>query len=450
MKLFRHTRLTITAVAVTAIAISTSIGVTGTGADAAITDSGLASRFSADLYGDVTTIGNREPACGHDCAEASSARLRIPEGATVAHARLSWASGLGEACRTDAPTASTRLRVGDAEAATVPGRVTGGDTAEADVTKRLSGLAGGTAVTVEGVRAGDCAAGWSLTVAYELPRGRADGVVKRHVAIYGGALTASESALRLDGFRRFGTAAPRLSATGYGDTRLSVNGTAIAPAGSHITDTPLPEGVIAAGDTSADIGISGAEPLLQQVALSVPVPDVSINATATPQRIGPGDTVVHTITVTNNGDAPVEDASFRVDLSRALDDATRPFDVTASTGESVFKGRSLKWTGTLPAEATATLTYSVTVKNPRPGDGKLESTVIGGTDTNCSAKKPASECFVKLSFPPRPKVDVNDSGTGIFLPVTGAPVGGLFALATVALLGGAALWLASRRPGRAR
>lgn len=104
----------------------------------------------------------------------------------------------------------------------------------------------------------------------------------------------------------------------------------------HVVEAEVPADALAASDTGVAIGFTGSDLLVRQVALSVPMDELHFTTTATPTRIGRGSTVTTTVTVTNHGPEPVPDASFRVDLSRALDDATRPVAITASAGRPVF------------------------------------------------------------------------------------------------------------------
>ena len=83
-------------------------------------------------------------------------------------------------------------------------------------------------------------------------------------------------------------------------------------------------------------------------------------------------------------------------MSGVLDDATYNDDAAASVGTVTFSSPNLTWSGSLAAGATATITYSVTVKNPDTGNGTLTSTrstsategsncPSGGTDPRCTA-----------------------------------------------------------------
>ncbi|MFE6867956.1 hypothetical protein ACFVFS_15495 [Kitasatospora sp. NPDC057692] len=104
-----------------------------------------------------------------------------------------------------------------------------------------------------------------------------------------------------------------------------------------------------------------------------------------PVRVG--DKVTYTVTITQKGAAEVKGATITDDLSKVLDDATYNSDIKASTGTAEVKDGKLTWTGDLPAGATATLTYSVTVTGL--GDARLHNTVTTTDDKrgHCETEK---------------------------------------------------------------
>ncbi|MGW2401704.1 DUF7927 domain-containing protein [Kitasatospora sp. NPDC001664] len=135
----------------------------------------------------------------------------------------------------------------------------------------------------------------------------------------------------------------------------------------------------------------------------VPVKHLTVKKTAAPAEAKPGDKVTYTVTVTNDGGTAFPGASFSDDLSKVLDDAVYGNDATASAGTASYAAPTLSWTGDLAVGASATITYSVTVKNPPSGDRELANTVTSpdsncppnSTDPNCSAVVPVKHLTVK-------------------------------------------------------
>lgn len=115
----------------------------------------------------------------------------------------------------------------------------------------------------------------------------------------------------------------------------------------------------------------------------------------------PGDVATYTVTLVNTGGSAFTagaPATFTDDLSEVLDDATYNGDV--SSGGAVA-GTELSWAGPLAVGATVTVTYSVTVNDPRTGDGTMTNVVVptspGGdcsTDGQCRTETPIASYIV--------------------------------------------------------
>ncbi|MCG3753567.1 DUF11 domain-containing protein [Amycolatopsis sp. Poz14] len=114
--------------------------------------------------------------------------------------------------------------------------------------------------------------------------------------------------------------------------------------------------------------------------------------TASPATAQPGDKVTYTVTARNPGTATYRGASFTDDLSRVLDDATYNNDVTATAGTVAYAEPTLTWTADLPAGATATITYSVTVGATPAGDSELRNAITGPVDSSCPPGNTDQEC----------------------------------------------------------
>ncbi|MFC4531525.1 DUF7507 domain-containing protein [Sphaerisporangium dianthi] len=130
--------------------------------------------------------------------------------------------------------------------------------------------------------------------------------------------------------------------------------------------------------------------------VTVLVPQLTITKSTNVATATPGDTVTFTVTVANTGPTAYTGASFTDSLTTVLTDAVYNNDATASTGTVGYTAPNLTWTGDLAIGATATITYTVTVRDPDPGDKRpyngVTSTTLGnncppgGTDQACIAR----------------------------------------------------------------
>ncbi|MFF9476394.1 hypothetical protein ACF1E9_27725 [Streptomyces roseolus] len=348
-------------------------------------------RYQASLYGDFTTVGNTVTGCpaapadlAARCAAAtagegadtndtfvtrrldtartggaygsSTGRVRLPEGAEVAYARLSWGGNDGtyratggaelERCAPsgadvapspgDPATTAPLLAVGARAAAPVsidsmvvdPADAHGPHyyTGESDVTAAFAGVTGADAplaVGVSGVWAPNgkgCVAGWSLTVVHRFPGpDPAKAPERRSVHLLGGHVVqrpgSPATTVTVDGFRRAPGKA-RASVTAYeGDRstpgdRFLVGGKEVTGSSAGTTDdffagegdgavspdlvdnlsvdakeVDVPDGAIPVGATSADLSFAtdGDTYVPAALAFSVPVADLEVTRTATPE-----------------------------------------------------------------------------------------------------------------------------------------------------------------------
>ncbi|MEV6201703.1 hypothetical protein AB0M64_17260 [Streptomyces sp. NPDC051771] len=460
-------------------------------------------RYQESLYGDFTTIGNTVMGCPETpadlaarCATAtrgegadnnntfvmrrldtagtgdahgsSTGRVRLPEGAEVAYARLSWGGNDGtyrgpsgarlKRCDIsgadvapspgDPATTAPLLAVGAKAAAPVsidsmvvdPADTSGPHyyTGESDVTAAFAGVSGTgapVAVGVSGVWAPDgkgCVAGWSLTVVYRFPGpDPVKAPERRSVHVYGGHVlqrsASPATTITVDGFHRSPGKA-RASVTAYEGDR-NTPGDRFLVGGKTVTESPtgntgnffvgeddgavspdlvdnlsidakefdVPDGAIPAGAASAELtfSTSGDTYVPSGLAFSVPVPDLEVTKTAHPRTVRPGDTLTYTITAKNISGLDHPDASFADDLTETLDDADYAGDAKADLGEVAYEKRRIGWTGDLPAGKTATVTYSVKVKDPATGDGRLRNAVVVSSPrSNCGEGSEDPACAV--------------------------------------------------------
>ena len=76
----------------------------------------------------------------------------------------------------------------------------------------------------------------------------------------------------------------------------------------------------------------------------------------------------YTVTVINTGQTPYTGARLTDSLSGLLDDAVYNANAVATSGTLGYASPVLSWTGDLAVGQPVTITYSVTVRNPDPGD----------------------------------------------------------------------------------
>ncbi|QXV56260.1 DUF11 domain-containing protein [Amycolatopsis sp. TNS106] len=138
---------------------------------------------------------------------------------------------------------------------------------------------------------------------------------------------------------------------------------------------------------------------------TTPVSGLSIEKTVDKQSANPGDIVKYTVTVTNTGQTKLTGATFTDDLTQVLDDADYQNDGAATVGDVSYAAPKLTWTGDLGVDETATVTYTVKVKNPNTGDNRLKNVVSsetpggncppGSTDPDCGTETPVSGLEIK-------------------------------------------------------
>jgi uncharacterized repeat protein (TIGR01451 family) len=125
---------------------------------------------------------------------------------------------------------------------------------------------------------------------------------------------------------------------------------------------------------------------------------LSLTVSANTSAVAAGGKVNYTVTAVNVGSVAYTGATFTASLAGTLDDATYNADAAATTGTVTFTSPNLTWTGNLAIGATATVTYSVTAKNPDPGDGTLTTSVVSTTTgNNCKAGNTDAHCSVTVT-----------------------------------------------------
>ncbi|MFD4670794.1 GEVED domain-containing protein [Lentzea sp. NPDC058450] len=191
-------------------------------------------------------------------------------------------------------------------------------------------------------------------------------------------------------------AAPRLAWTGD----LAVGGTATVTYTVKVGDP---------ADFKLDNVITSTTPGAncpggEKCSTSTPIAGLRIEKSDDRDEVVPGDTVTYTIKVTNTGQTVQTGASFTDDLTQVLDDARYNDDAQATVGAVTLVSPRLEWKGDLPIGGTATITYTVTVKNPNPGDKRLNNKITsdtpgnncppGSKDPSCSTETPGRELTI--------------------------------------------------------
>ncbi|RFA10366.1 hypothetical protein B7R54_14985 [Subtercola boreus] len=129
---------------------------------------------------------------------------------------------------------------------------------------------------------------------------------------------------------------------------------------------------------------------------SVLLPALTLTTSSNTATVNPGGTVVYTVTAENTGETAYPAAAFSDSLAGVLTDSTFDFSSASATrGTLTYTDQVLAWTGALGIGQTATITYSVVVLDPDPGDKQLRHTVssstagnncfTGSTDARCSS-----------------------------------------------------------------
>ena len=133
--------------------------------------------------------------------------------------------------------------------------------------------------------------------------------------------------------------------------------------------------------------------------VTVLVPGLTTTVSAGTSTTTPGSVVQYTVTVTNSGQTAYTGATLHRPAVRAAGrrqptTTTRPRPRAASRSPAP----NLTWTGNLAVGASATVTFSVTVKNPDTGDKVLVDTVTSATaGSNCPAGSTDARCTATVS-----------------------------------------------------
>ena len=92
-------------------------------------------------------------------------------------------------------------------------------------------------------------------------------------------------------------------------------------------------------------------------------------------------------------------------------------DGAATAGSLSYTNSAFTWTGSLGVGASTSITYSVTVKNPDPGNKSLTGTVVSGTaGSTCPSGNPAASCSATVAVLVPALVVTTVAGVGTITP----------------------------------
>ncbi len=135
-----------------------------------------------------------------------------------------------------------------------------------------------------------------------------------------------------------------------------------------------------------------------ECATETPVASYRVHKTASTGTAAIGDRIVYTVTVVNTGQVDYTEerpAAFTDDLSAALGIAAYNDD---ATGGAVYEAPVLSWEGALGIGESATVTYSVTVREA----GEIRNVVVtpAGSGANCPEASDDAACGATTIVPP--------------------------------------------------
>jgi large repetitive protein len=139
---------------------------------------------------------------------------------------------------------------------------------------------------------------------------------------------------------------------------------------------------------------AGASNTSCTASVTVLLPKLSIAKSADRATTVPGGVVGYTIVITNDGETAQTGVTVTDSLAGVLPDAAYSGDAVVTGGGVLsYSAPNLAWTGSLPIGASATISYSVTVHSPDPGDKILNNSVVSAAPGSiCPAGSTAATC----------------------------------------------------------
>ena len=169
-------------------------------------------------------------------------------------------------------------------------------------------------------------------------------------------------------------------------------------------------------------------------------PALTISKSASASQVVAGSTVSYSIVIANTGQVPYPAATISDPLTGVLDAAAYNNDAAATTGTVSFASATITWTGDLPLNATAVITYSVTTSSAHASGTTLTNTVSsavqgnncgsGSTDPGCTATVTVLPQAIAISgltssftLAGRPGTDAEQDGAVTMMVTTNSPDG---------------------------
>jgi uncharacterized repeat protein (TIGR01451 family) len=183
---------------------------------------------------------------------------------------------------------------------------------------------------------------------------------------------------------------------------LAIGATAVVGYSVTVADPDTGNRILATSVTSTAVGSTCGAAAQCTNSITVLIPGLAVSTTANVATATPGDQVVFTITVANTGQTPYTGTVVSTALTDVLDDATFDGVITASSGVPTYEAPNLSWTGTLGVGETATIGYTVTVRNPDPGDRTMTTVVLApaaGSTCRADSADPACTATVTILIP---------------------------------------------------
>jgi large repetitive protein len=150
--------------------------------------------------------------------------------------------------------------------------------------------------------------------------------------------------------------------------------------------------LVTSGAPGNNCPVGGSDPRCT-ASVQVLTPGLSITKTADAGTATPGGRVGYTIAVVNTGTTTYAGAVVTDDLAGVLTDATYAGNAAATTGTVTVTGSTLRWVGDVGLAGTVTITYSMTVRSPDPGDKRMVNTATSeALGSSCPDAAPGAAC----------------------------------------------------------